>query len=72
MLREHSVPRVSMPGKFGSAVELPLLLLPVVLIALGPVLRLLAEAFGFGTGLTLDHAAAVLTRPSTLTALQHR
>ncbi|MDR7124340.1 iron(III) transport system permease protein [Pseudorhodobacter sp. 4114] len=50
---------------------MPWLLLPVVLIALGPVLRLLAEAFGFGSGLTLDHAAAVLTRPSTLTALQH-
>lgn len=50
---------------------MPLVLLPVALIALGPVLRLLAEAFGFGTGLTLSHAAAVLARPSTLTALQH-
>lgn len=50
---------------------MPLLLLPVMVIALGPVLRLLAEAFGFGTGLTLAHAAAVLARPSTLTALQH-
>ena len=48
-----------------------LLLLPVMLIALGPILRLLAEGFGFGSGLTLDHAATVLARPATLTALQH-
>lgn len=50
---------------------IPLLLLPVILIALGPILRLLAEGFGFGSGLTLSHATEVLRRPSTLTALQH-
>jgi iron(III) transport system permease protein len=49
----------------------PLFLLPVALITLGPILRLLAEGFGIGTGLTLTHAAAVLARPSTLTALEH-
>lgn len=48
-----------------------LLLLPVVLIALGPILRLLAEGFGIGSGLTLAHATEVLGRASTLTALQH-
>ena len=48
-----------------------LLLLPVALIALGPMLRLLAEGFGVGSGLTLVHAAEVLGRASTLTALQH-
>lgn len=48
-----------------------LLLLPVVVIALGPVLRLLAEGFGIGSGLTLSHAAEVLGRASTLTALRH-
>ncbi|MGO4852998.1 ABC transporter permease [Phaeovulum sp. W22_SRMD_FR3] len=48
-----------------------LLLLPVALIALGPILRLLAEGFGWGSGLTLSHAAEVLGRPTTLTALQH-
>lgn len=49
----------------------PLLLVPVMVIALGPILRLLAEGFGIGSGLTLTHAAAVLARPSTLTALEH-
>ena len=48
-----------------------LLLLPVVLIALGPVLRLLAEGVGIGSGLTLAHMTEVLSRDSTLTALQH-
>ncbi|QUS37034.1 ABC transporter permease [Falsirhodobacter algicola] len=47
------------------------LLLPVALIALGPILRLLAEGFGLGSGLTLDHAREVLGRPSTLIALRH-
>jgi iron(III) transport system permease protein len=48
-----------------------LLLFPVAGIALGPMLRLLAEGFGLGGGLTLDHATEVLTRPATLTALWH-
>ncbi|SHM73961.1 ABC transporter permease [Roseibium suaedae] len=48
-----------------------LLLLPVILIALGPILRLLGEGISVGTGAPLVHAAEVLTRPSTLTALQH-
>ncbi|MTH78543.1 ABC transporter permease [Paracoccus aestuariivivens] len=50
---------------------LPLLLIPVLLVAFGPILRLLAEGFGFGTGATLAHAAEVLGRDSTWTALQH-
>ncbi|KEP70636.1 ABC transporter permease [Thioclava dalianensis] len=50
---------------------LPLLLLPVALIALGPVLRLLLEGIGFGSGLTTDHLTDVLARPSTATALRH-
>jgi len=50
---------------------LPLLLLPVALIALGPVLRLLLEGIGFGDGLTTDHLTSVLARPSTATALRH-
>ena len=50
---------------------LPLLLLPVALIALGPVLRLLLEGIGFGSGLTTDHLTKVLARPSTATALRH-
>ena len=50
---------------------LPLVLLPVALIALGPILRLMAEGFGYSTGLTFSHAAEVLGRDSTLTALQH-
>lgn len=48
-----------------------LLLLPVALIALGPMLRLLGEGFGVGSELTLVHATEVLGRASTLTALQH-
>lgn len=48
-----------------------LLLLPVILIALGPIIRLMAEGFGIGSGLTLSHATEVLSRPSTLTALHH-
>lgn len=48
-----------------------LLLLPVALIALGPILRLMAEGFGLGDGLTLSHAAEVLGRDSTRTALGH-
>ncbi|KEO57500.1 ABC transporter permease [Thioclava indica] len=50
---------------------LPLLLLPVALIALGPVLRLLLEGIGFGSGFTTDHLTSVLARPSTATALRH-
>ncbi|SIO30108.1 ABC transporter permease [Vannielia litorea] len=50
---------------------LPLLLLPVALIALGPVTRLLLEGVGFGEGLTTEHLTTVLTRPSTGTALLH-
>lgn len=50
---------------------MPLLLLPVAVIVLGPILRLLAQGFGIGEGLTLSHAAEVLGRPSTLTALIH-
>ncbi|MEI4487807.1 iron ABC transporter permease [Frigidibacter sp. MR17.14] len=50
---------------------IPLLLLPVALIALGPILRLLAEGFGFGQGLTLSHATEVLGRDSTRIALGH-
>ena len=50
---------------------LPLLLLPVALIALGPVLRLLLEGIGFGSGFTTDHLTNVLARPSTATALRH-
>jgi iron(III) transport system permease protein len=50
---------------------IPLLMLPVALVALGPMLRLLGEGFGIGTGFTLAHATEVLGRTSTLTALQH-
>lgn len=50
---------------------IPLLMLPVVLIALGPIMRLLAEALGIGSGLTLSHAAEVLGRDSTRIALWH-
>ncbi|WP_323781755.1 iron ABC transporter permease [Thalassovita sp.] len=50
---------------------LPLILLPVGLIALGPVLRLLLEGVGFGDGFTTDHLTTVLTRDSTRTALIH-
>ena len=50
---------------------IPWLMLPVVLIALGPILRLLAEALGIGSGLTLSHAAEVLGRDSTRVALRH-
>lgn len=50
---------------------LPLILLPVGLIALGPVLRLLLEAIGFGDGFTTDHMSTVLSRDSTRIALIH-
>lgn len=50
---------------------LPLILVPVALIALGPVLRLLLEGIGFGEGFTTDHLTTVLTRDSTATALTH-
>ncbi len=50
---------------------LPLILLPVGLIALGPVVRLLLEGIGFGDGFTTDHLTTVLTRDSTRTALMH-
>ncbi|WP_163849770.1 ABC transporter permease [Pseudooceanicola aestuarii] len=50
---------------------LPLLLLPVGLIALGPVLRLLLEGIGLGSGLTGAHLTEVLGRDSTRTALAH-
>ena len=50
---------------------LSLLLVPVALIALGPVVRLLLEGVGLGSGLTGDHLATVLTRDSTRTALWH-
>ena len=48
-----------------------LLLLPVAALVLGPVLRLLAEGFGCGEGLTLAHATEVLGRNSTRVALLH-
>lgn len=50
---------------------LPLILVPVALIALGPVLRLLLEGIGFGEGYTTEHLTTVLTRDSTATALTH-
>lgn len=50
---------------------LPLILLPVALIALGPVVRLLVEGVGFGDGLTTDHLTTVLARPSTGIALRN-
>lgn len=50
---------------------LPLILVPVALIALGPVLRLLLEGIGFGEGITTEHLSTVLTRDSTATALTH-
>ncbi|WP_370301771.1 ABC transporter permease [Pseudooceanicola sp.] len=49
----------------------PLILVPVALIALGPVLRLLLEGIGFGEGITTEHLSTVLTRDSTATALTH-
>lgn len=50
---------------------LSLLLVPVVLIALGPVVRLLLEGIGYGSGLTGEHLVTVLSRDSTRTALLH-
>ena len=50
---------------------LSLLLLPVALIALGPVVRLLLEGVGFGDGLTGAHLAEVMSRESTRVALVH-
>ncbi|MDS9470047.1 iron ABC transporter permease [Paracoccus sp. MBLB3053] len=50
---------------------IPLLLVPVALISLGPILRLLAEGFGLGDGATLAHATEVLGRESTRIALWH-
>lgn len=50
---------------------IPLLLIPVFVIALGPVIRLGIEAFGGAGGMTLSHLGGVLTRESTLTALGH-
>ncbi|WP_109468338.1 ABC transporter permease [Albibacillus kandeliae] len=50
---------------------LPLILIPVALIALGPVVRLLLEGIGFGDGFTTDHLSTVLTRDTTRTALLH-
>jgi iron(III) transport system permease protein len=50
---------------------LPLILLPVALIALGPILRLLLESIGIGDGITASHFGTVLTRPSTRIALEH-
>ncbi|SEL21462.1 ABC transporter permease [Pacificibacter marinus] len=50
---------------------LPLIFLPVALIALGPVVRLLLEGIGFGDGFTTSHLTTVLARPSTGTALNH-
>lgn len=50
---------------------LPLILLPVALIALGPVVRLLVEGVGLGDGLTTDHLTTVLARPSTGIALRN-
>lgn len=47
------------------------LLLPVALIALGPVVRLLLEGVGFGSGLTGAHLAEVLSADSTHRALLH-
>ncbi|RWR31158.1 iron ABC transporter permease [Sinirhodobacter populi] len=48
-----------------------LLLLPVALIALGPILRLLAEGLGYGEGLTFAHVGEVMGRNSTRIALWH-
>ena len=50
---------------------IPLLLIPVFVIALGPVIRLGIEAFGGAGSMTLSHLGGVLTRESTLTALGH-
>lgn len=50
---------------------LPLVLLPVAVMALGPVVRLLLEGIGFGEGFTTDHLRTVLGRDSTHTALIH-
>lgn len=47
------------------------LLLPVALIALGPILRLLAEGLGYGEGLTFAHVGEVMGRSSTRIALWH-
>lgn len=66
-----SVSVKSLSGSRSKDWLIPLFLLPVGLIALGPVVRLLAEGFGWGQGFTLTHAAEVLSRDSTLTALQH-
>ncbi|MBE9639663.1 ABC transporter permease [Salipiger mangrovisoli] len=48
-----------------------LVLLPVALISLGPVVRLLLEGVGVGSGLTTAHLTSVLTQDSTRTALLH-
>lgn len=50
---------------------LPLLLLPVALISLGPVVRLMAEGLGYGSGFSLAPVATVLGRDSTRIALIH-
>ena len=50
---------------------IPLLLLPVFAIALGPVLRLGAEGFGISHGFTFSHLSEVLSRESTRVALSH-
>lgn len=50
---------------------LPFILLPVALIALGPVVRLLVEGVALGDGLTADHLTIVLARPSTGIALRN-
>ncbi|MBU2980612.1 iron ABC transporter permease [Lentibacter algarum] len=50
---------------------LPVMLLPIAFIALGPVARLLLEGIGFGDGFTTEHLTTVLARPSTGTALKH-
>lgn len=62
----------SLKGGSGSLDRLlPVLLLPVALIALGPVLRLLLEGIGFGDGVTTQHLTTILERPSTGTALMN-
>ncbi|WP_020038211.1 ABC transporter permease [Salipiger mucosus] len=47
------------------------LLLPVALIALGPIVRLLLEGVGFGSGLTGAHLVEVISQGSTHRALVH-
>lgn len=61
------------PGRsgFGPLRPMTLLLAAVALIALGPIVRLVAEALGYGSGFTLSHVSAVFRRPSTETALWH-